>query len=169
MDTREEYIDMCKTATEIQKQWEPEPGDFYRRSYTVFGEEMDKKIWKDEDLKGIEILVRPSHYVTDYIIATNEKGMTVTLMWDELQKKTCIWLPRIDQMMKILSAKAETRYGPMVGIVHWMHEMGGDDFAETFKSPEQLWLTFVMMLEHRKTWKDDEWIPCDDNGEPTKG
>ena len=45
MDTSKEYIEMCKKAIEIQKEWKPEEGDFTKDSsndiFIVNGWSMD--------------------------------------------------------------------------------------------------------------------------------
>lgn len=139
MDNTKKYIEMCEKAKEIQalrKDIEKiESGDwFYTNEHVApivdggfcYGE----KKWIIEWQQGWEC--------EDNI---------------EFLGKGCVWLPRQDQLQKI------------VGGFEWAKENLLQIFEGTyfryyqkFKSMEQLWLGFAMKEKYNKTWNGKEWI-----------
>ena len=153
MDTTNQYIKMCEKAIEIQEPWTPEIGDYVWRKYTLLGEEIDRQIWKEDQMKEIIIL----HYksmVDGYFHACNEKGETRTFKTTEsIQKATCVFLLRQDQLQAMvkeyLTSWQLTQY-----FWNWLWTK---EPVTTCLSTEQLWLAFVMFEKFNKTWDGDDW------------
>ncbi len=82
-----------------------------------------------------------------------------------------IWLPRQDQLQKMLSYKEPKDRDPHDWFCHgvpgylWSDDLGyGEeedkeiDYYRQFTSMEQLWLAFVMKNLHQKSWNGTEWV-----------
>jgi hypothetical protein len=87
----QELIDLI-SRKEVQDKWNPHAGDRVYRKYTIFGDELDSKIWSDEQRVEIIIIRQPSS-VKSFWHCTNEKGEERLLTDEEMQKTTCLWLP----------------------------------------------------------------------------
>ncbi len=155
MDTSETYIRMCEKARGIQIDWIPGVGDYVWRKYTVFGEEIDRKIWSDPK-QSIEIIIL--HYksmVEGYYHACNQKGQARTFKTnEEMEKTTSIFLPRQDQLqeMAIPCMNSETMAYYLTAVKNF------NDPERSYKSMEQLWLAFVMKEKFGKTWNGEGWM-----------
>ncbi len=73
-----------------------------------------------------------------------------------------IWLPRQDQLQKMLPKEYTTIDAMFEHFVTWIYE--NDDYLEDEfagnETAEQLWLTFIMKEKYNKTWnaQKEEWI-----------
>jgi len=160
MDTTEQYIKMCEKAEVIQKGWKPSVGDYTFRKYTIFGEVIDLKIWSKEQSEEIIIL----HYkssVDGYFHACDGQGNErIFNTQEEVEKVTSIWLPRQDQLQKMLIEKeidapqAQLWYRFQKFVTHRIVNIEEDDLP----SWEQLWLTFMMENRYSKTWSGEDWV-----------
>jgi len=157
MDKTKEYIKQSD-CPEIQDGWQPEVGDHVWRKYTVFGEEIDKDIWESD--KSAEVIIL--HFKSDiegYWGATNSNGEErIFNSAKELHKTTSIWLPRQDQLQKMIWSSSE--FSLLDNFRNYV-------FATNFKdsipvSMEQLWLAFVMREKYNKVWENGKWYYIED-------
>lgn len=123
MDTSPEYINMCRKATELQEMWKPSQGDWF-----FLHDEIETVGDYSEDLHPID-------YREEFPIS----------------KKTCVWLPRIDQLIE-LSA------------MHWSDivDYARLDYNENQLSFEITLLKIVVYMVYRKRWNDEDWT-CTSN------
>lgn len=148
---------MCEKAEEIQEQWEPKSGDWIWRRYTVFGEELDKQFWDEEQRSEITILIQQSSYC-GYWSATNERGEErIFNKGEDITRCTSLWLPRQDQLQEIWrqGEDSEVPFAELKLLYDEIHIISGKQTAEylhSFKSMEQLWLAFVMKELYNKVW-----------------
>lgn len=163
MDTSETYIKMCD-CPEIQEQWKPKIGDFMVRMYTIFGEELDKKIWPEMQP---EICVINSYSKCDsYYHCVNEDGETRIYKHPaDINKETCIWIPRSDQTIKMIE---ENKSGVSLLMILWEWVKNYDGGAPVYTSKEwnlwtfdQLLLAFYMKKKHNKVWNGESWERVD--------
>ena len=153
--SEETYIKMCEKAEEIQKEWNPMPGDFIHRKFTLFGEEIDREIWPQTPMWEINIVYWGS-MVESYWACSNEKGESRIYKHPaEMRRETSIWLPRQDQLqeMVINFDRGHDNYGVLFGLMKFSADY---NLRET--SMEQLWLAFVMKKKFNKTWDGEKWI-----------
>ena len=140
MDKSDIYIDMCRKADGIQRQWMPEHGDFYLDG--------DGRIdcWIPHKDGGKE--KRGAVHVS------KDRGV---IRLDRL-----IWLPRLNQLME-LAQEPGCRFESMT---HRFFAWCKTDYpprkllpGKIFSSLEQHWIAFVMMKNYRKVWDRSLWIP----------
>ncbi len=157
MDTSEQYIKMCEKAEEIQKEWKPSVGDYIRRKYTIFGEEIDRTIWPDPEQSEEITILHYKSQINGYFYACKKDGEErIFNTQEETEKVTSIWLPRQDQLQEMVDNKPayHTSYGKFVGIVHFL-----DTNPKVYcGSPEQIWIQFVMKEKFGKVWDGKEWV-----------
>ena len=90
MDTSKEYIKQVD-CPEIQENWKPKSGDYVWRRYTLFGEEIDSRIWSEDKRVDVVILIQKSG-VGGYWSATDKDGNERIFDSDEdVTKCTCLW------------------------------------------------------------------------------
>ena len=72
----------------------------------------------------------------------------------------CIWLPRQDQLQKIITNKGYFRFSLIELFYHFANRN-----VDKYTSMEQLWLAFVMWHKYKKIWdnKKEEWIKKENN------
>lgn len=155
MDTSKEYIKVCEKAEKMQIEWKPSIGDYVWRKYTIFGEEIDQKIWPD---KIHEIIIL--HYksgIDGYFHActTDGKERIFKHPW-QIEKETCIWLPRQDQLQDMMKEGIENTWGLFSRFYKWF----STKFSCITWSFEQLWLAFVIKEKYNKVWDSEKeiWI-----------
>ncbi len=68
-----------------------------------------------------------------------------------------VWLPRQDQLQDMVIGKYPTSWDLAIA---FSNALMADNvsYFDRFDSMEKLWIAFVMIEKHRKTWKDGEWI-----------
>ena len=76
---------------------------------------------------------------------------------DYLRSIKAVWLPRQDQLQEILIGQYAT---PWDLAIAFSNVLMGDNasYFDTFDSMEKLWLAFILLEKHKKTWKDGEWV-----------
>lgn len=76
MDTSEQYINMCRKATELQEKWKITDGDFF---------------YYDDMINTIGDFVEVNHTI---------RPMS---NWDmyTIKQNNCVWLPRADQLIEL--------------------------------------------------------------------
>ncbi len=142
MDTSLEYIKMCEKAEEIQEQWYPKCGDYVRLS--------------NKDARVTIIVDSPTWNVND---GRPDRFLTVAFPWsygvntDYKKIHEMIWLPRQDQLQGIIGWRNDPYCGAMLSkFMRWYNE---NQIA--LPSMEQLWLSFVMLENHKKVLDGEQW------------
>lgn len=139
---------MCDNAFEVQKQWTPQDGDRY----------FDSRVCQQEG----EFLVYDKSFKPED--ASN---------FDYIDPAFCAWLPSQDQLQMIIFKNPDFDYFDIKLrlFCNWIITGGispGSDhnYKKQFKSMEQLWLAFYMLVEHDKVWNNDdcEWEPIKTGG-----
>jgi len=139
------YIDMCKQATEIQRNWRPNVGDF-----VALGDDVSVIIYSFR--RGDKVKYK-LHLIRDR----------------EFDRDELIWLPTQRQLQDILhSGKVvpvpclEWQY---IATEIWGHEKFFRDrdrtqYWRTFRTYEELWLAYLMYESYDKCWDEDkkEWV-----------
>ena len=145
MDTSEKYILMCEKAEEVQKEWEPEAGDWTNRGIFTGCCSMltHSSVATMEDL-GYEIV--------DFKIVKHY-----------YRKNDLFWLPRQDQLQEMVKYDNPIPEGILDALSsatrQHMDSPMEDAFCQ-FNSMEQLWLAFVMHEKYQKQWDEErgEWV-----------
>ncbi len=124
MDVSFKYVKMCEKAMEIQKPWIRETGDYYIYKYG-----------KDSKRKHSKV------YVDPHIYFEQPQGT-----------KQGIWLPRQDQLQKIVGAHN-------VKSLRAIFLVRNEDYShlENYTSMEQLWLALIMEKLYKKRWTGEDW------------
>lgn len=129
MDNSQQYIDLCREATEIQNRWWT-VGDHYAEWI------IDR--WSAELFLGHEF----------YSVATDGTPM---INW--------VWLPRQDQLQDMIhdykasQMKFSGNHGLIMDFASWV----ADESNLPCVSFEQLWLAFVMHEKFNKNWNGTTW------------
>ncbi len=130
MDCGKAYIKMCTAAVEIQ---ESRP----LRDPLSFG----------------DVFCCPTHGVI--ILGM----MAVGLCCGTLERPTKkVWLPRQDQLQKMVSADWGDDIGGFAFAFHvFIHEDRKRKLSHVGYTWEQLWLAYVMYERYQKCWTSEEW------------
>ena len=153
MDLNRKYIKMCEKAEEVQREWEPQIGDYFFR----------------KDRKGIGVItgISPDGIVSVTYLKIvydrefelyNIPGIAGSV---NHAKKTKIWLPRQDQLQEKLENDYYYHSFVLDEVNDVMKKIYSDDgLYSPFESGEQFWLAFLMHEKYRKIWSDkkEEWI-----------
>ena len=84
------YKDLQSLFKEKMREWQV--GDRAYRKCTVFGEELDSKIWSDDKRTEI-ITIRGQSSIESYWHCVNKNGEERTLTDQDLYSETCLRLP----------------------------------------------------------------------------
>lgn len=140
---------MCKQATEIQKLWKPKEGDWcfvHNEIHLVCeGDE-----WQH---LGNKRLLRP---FCDYGDPAEDFD------WYENQIKESIWLPRQDQLQKMIDALKHDANNPTWNKAFRWFEWTKVHYNE-FDTFKKLWLSFMMFTKYNKKWNETEWVKDNSN------
>jgi len=143
MDTTEQYIEMCKKATEIQKIWRPNHGDVFYIESEVMGNE----VYYIGDV--------PNYYKEnehDWSFSTHGCGCCS----ESLGHSNYTWLPRQDQLQDIHAYNY-----PKIDLYNLLYcfnaFLHGHSDQTRPHSPESLWLEFLMEKLYSKRWVNGEW------------
>ncbi len=164
MDTSEVYIKMCEKAEGIQKKWNPLPGDFIHHKFTLFGEEINHKIWPQIPMWEINIVWFRSE-IDSYFACTDEKGNNrIYKHPTDMKRETCIWLPRQDQMQEMInSTDISNLFDKFFSYYTLNWSVRSTPWWNNI-SFEQLWLAFVIKEKFNKIWNGEKWIEQDSIG-----
>jgi hypothetical protein len=122
-----------------------------------------------EKAEEIQSLRWPDFFAGDWFISFHGYPMVIgsVLPADEdLHRRGEIWLPRQDQLQKLLS-KVKSVYQNSLPERVWTlqsafnkftHELYTHEECDNWTSMEQLWLAFVMSEKYNKVWNGNEWI-----------
>jgi len=139
MDRSRDYIDLCTSAREIQKCWEPSHGDFYV--------DADDQIccWLCQDSKVSKI----------------KKGFKISTTGNLIQLLKSVWLPRQDQLIEMAQIAGRTYDSVTLEFFNWTKAGYGNEQVEPgkrFFSLEQLWLAFLMHQKFNKWRVGCDWV-----------
>ncbi len=137
MDTSEQYIAMCKAATQIQNRCPFAEGDFLVNQSAVGGP------WLFTNYKW-----QPDPHDAKWEMRTAGLGRKPNWL---------VWLPRIDQLAGMVCAPDQSAKNLMDVFGRWCAEL--PNTVETAWMPmEQLWLRFVMGSCYGQRWDGEKWI-----------
>ena len=134
MDTSAEYIKMCGISP-IQDYWQPQNADIVKGDFVGY-----IKNWGITQGHGNASLERVS----------NDKESCGKDAW--YNKCELIWLPRQDQLQKMLEAVHNNYIAYCDYICHFSEKFEG------FRTPEQIMLINVMEEKHSKMWSNEKWV-----------
>lgn len=170
MDTSEEYIKMCEKATEVQELWEYKeediPDTFSIIKYYGWCETCDsirgQASWSPMG-DGLISVLRFCHECGETLIVEPKDNYISYPEYGSIEDwsngaKESVWLPRQDQLQEIIGGgHPGSMMELLVKICGWDGNAYNGDWLK-FKSPEQLWLAFVMKKKYNKTWNGKEWV-----------
>ena len=141
-DTSDYYIEKCSKATEIQELWERNDSDIY--------------LPPKPDPTSVEQWVLDCWDAWMPCFVGMEYHYHI-LDWDG---DDCIWLPRQEDLQKMVIDPGFEEYWPggyIALLMHWIGEKP-DEKIRQCHSIEQLWLGYVMETNYNLVWKEE--IPC---------
>jgi len=138
MDTIKVFIKMCEKAIEIQKLWKPHGWDIVCRYDDRCG-----------DILIYQLYGEYGHYISTQPVDCKEK---------------VIWLPKQDQLQKIVDPRDGSQHTLMESFWNWCNKdyplnTNLSNFA-VFKTMEQLWLAYCQKKLYNKIWDNEkeEWV-----------
>jgi len=134
MDETEQYIKMCEKATEIQEQWEPKGGDYYRH---IPSKSIALVPLVHEREECALVNVHKKEYPDNFVFFPRQ---------DQLQEM--VLPPWTDKVMSYRITAMLSKFNQWYFYKH----------AGRFSSMEQLWLGFVMREKYNKVWNGEDWI-----------
>jgi len=150
----EEYIKKCEMLNPLQKSWVPQVGDWVYRKYTMFGKEIDKKIWPDKVQREDLIVLTFESDIEGYFHASDIKGNVRTFKYDEkFFKEICVFVPTIDRLFDILGDERKGYY--LINEIE-NYISTGDGYKEYWKqfSRIELILAFISHKKWKRVWDD---------------
>ena len=148
MDATNRYAMMCQQAEEIQHLWSPKQCDF---------------IINHEDLEEGLSFCRSAESIVQVVnMYYEEKDSEQYQQECEDLKEQALWLPRQDQLQKIIEPDNARVYS-LTSIVmeRQYHDYTKNAMGiapELFYSMEQLWLAYIMKEKFHKVWNEEEWV-----------
>lgn len=130
MDTSEQYINMCRKATELQAMWEPHDGDFF---------------YYDDLVNSIG----------DFVEVNNEIRPMSDWETYKVKCKECVWLPRIDQLHNLSEATVSNFCAVCMNIAMRYEKPFNNSTEPSF---EQIAMFSVMAHLYNKSWNGEDWI-----------
>lgn len=164
MDNTETYIKMSERAIDIQMLWTPQEGDWF----------------KADEVRCLSC----KWFCQEYKYPEIEFAMTEDIEWNVVDEGSVpvqeitmgrgkfifkryrypIWLPRQDQLQKMLGLKDECPLHVLKYIISKTQHKDSLDkhnYWVDIDSMEQLWLAFVMEEKFNKFWNGEDWIKND--------
>lgn len=136
MDTSEEYIKMCRTATKLQELWKPEFGDWF--SHVFDGNQKTEVVCQP----GVIYFAQESTWLPRQ---------------DQLQD---IVIHRF-KVFEHSIYEMENAFSDFIRCPPLRHHKEHEEWLNKigrFITLEQLWLAFVMNELHRSIWNGKEWV-----------
>jgi len=153
MDTSKKYIEMCWRTKEIQEKWEKHAGDWL---FSPMGIRVlsSKVIRVESEQRTVRFAIPKRMTLTSPILDSSPDNALTTgidyIDFDVFSQKECIWLPRQDQLQKMITESEPYR------LFNKLYAFG--ECAYPFETPEQLTLAYVMHEKFNKKWNDSEWV-----------
>jgi len=140
VDISKEYIEMCKNAVEVQRNWEPIIGDCVKINH------LDVDIITKIDTDSLNPFRTSAGYGFNYPSYINK----------------IIWLPRQDQLQKLSNNYYEKgQYNLLTKFYDWCtlfsYTYDNESPINFFNTMEQLWLGFIMFERYKKVWDSETW------------
>ena len=147
MDATNRYVMMCQKAEEIQNLWRPKQCDF---------------IINLTDIEEGLSFCKPAESLIQVVnMYYEEKDNENYLRECEEVKEEALWLPRQDQLQKIIEPDNSRVYAMMINVIESQYydapKQTMVSAPEIFHSMEQLWLAYIMREKFKKEWNDEEW------------
>jgi len=165
MDKSEQYIKMCDCEKIQVPHWRKgwKEGDYFWDKEKVCLCGMDYLVIKDiflDDRNYVRFAMREP--LTAVVYEQPLPTSTMSIKEGEYEIHTlcnALWLPRQDQLQKMVKEDGETDLEILAdfsyGMIEFSSKYGG---TLKFTSMEQLWLAFVMKEKYNKTWDGEKWI-----------
>jgi hypothetical protein len=148
MDATNRYAIMCRKAAEIQNLWNPKQCDFI-----INLEDLEEGLSFCRQAESLVQVV--DLYYQDHV------GKEYQQECQDL-KDNALWLPRQDQLQKIVEPDNSKIYAFMIKVIEsqYYESSKGAYLAATdvFYSMEQLWLGYIMKEKYNKVWNEEEWL-----------
>jgi hypothetical protein len=148
MDATNRYVMMCQKAEDIQSLWKPKQCDF---------------IINLTDLEEGISFCRPAESIVQVVnmYYSEQDGEQYSRECEDL-KEQALWLPRQDQLQRIIepeNARVYSFMSEVMGSQYYDYSKNTMVIApELFYSMEQLWLGYVMKRQFQKGWNETDWI-----------
>jgi len=148
MDATNRYAMMCQQAEEIQSLWRPKQCDF---------------IINFTDLEEGLSFCRSAESVIQVVnMYYDEQDGDNYLQECEDLKEQALWLPRQDQLQKIIEPDNANVHSVMLKVMETQYHDSSKktlvSAPELFYSMEQLWLAYIMREKYNKVWNEEEWV-----------
>ena len=148
MDATNRYAMMCQQAEEIQHLWSPKQCDF---------------IINHEDLEEGLSFCRSAESIVQVVnMYYEEKDSEQYQQECEDLKEQALWLPRQDQLQKIVEPDNARLYSLTSKVMerqyHDYSKNASVAASELFYSLEQLWLAYIMKEKFHKVWSEEDWV-----------
>ena len=148
MDATNRYAMMCQQAEEIQSLWRPKQCDF---------------IINFTDLEEGLSFCRSAESVIQVVnMYYDEQDGDNYLQECEDLKEQALWLPRQDQLQKIIEPDNANVHAVMIKVMETRYHDSSKkalvSAPELFYSMEQLWLAYIMREKYNKVWNEEEWV-----------
>lgn len=138
MDKTKEYIDMCEKASELKRLWIPSQGDFICNTKAT-----NKKGDGFVNYIYVNYEYQPCKRSSEWVLIFNIE--------DKSKLPFNIWFPRQDQLQD-MTCKELNFIEKLQLFYNYVKNK-----KPNVNSMEQLWLSFVMRMEYKKEWVDNEW------------
>ena len=148
MDATNRYAMMCQQAEEIQSLWRPKQCDF---------------IINFADIEeGLSFCRSAESLVQVVNMYYEEQESEHYLQECEDLKEQALWLPRQDQLQKIIEPDNANVHSVMIKVMETQYHDSSKktlvSAPELFYSMEQLWLAYIMREKYNKVWNEEEWV-----------
>lgn len=153
------FLKMCHKAEIIQKDWKVKTGDqvyYYHKQNLGWRKSFVTTdfVYTDDKFTILDGLASQSGGHYDYTSVA------------KIHRSDIIWLPRQDQLQKILGKQQEFILGVDCSCQEAWSQIGAInnfkginwDYLRSMASMEQLWLAFVMKEKYNKTWNGEDWV-----------
>jgi hypothetical protein len=148
MDATNRYAMMCQKAAEIQNLWRPKQCDFIINLEDL--EEGLSFCRQAESMVQVVDMYYQDHESTEYQQESQDL------------KENALWLPRQDQLQKIVEPDDSKVYSIIRSVIESQYyEFSKGTYVaatDVFYSMEQMWLGYIMMEKYNKIWNEEDWV-----------
>jgi hypothetical protein len=138
MDKSRQYIRMCCQASEIQRNWKQQYGDFF------VADNNQIQCWLPALHGSLKV----------------RRGFAIRGRQGVIELCRYSWLPRMDQLIELAQEYSRDYNSITLEFYSWTrnpypHQQ--TDPVRWFKTMEKVWLTFVMHKNYGKVWHQQSW------------
>ena len=153
MDATNRYVMMCQKAEEMQNLWRPKQCDF---------------IINFADLEEGLSSCKPAESLVQVVnMYYEEEDNERYLQECEDLKEQALWLPRQDQLQKMIEPDNSRVHFIMMNVLESRYNDASKhamvSAPELFYSMEQLWFAYIMREKYHKVWNEQEWVMPDND------